>query len=79
MIVRDVTKPDNTIYYQSAFILKYTLKNKWYSIEELFSTVYERKKMSYKTFTYCMDFLYLSNLVEWKKGEEGYVYRIVNN
>lgn len=79
MIVGGVSKPTNTIFYLSAYILKYAKKMRWYTIEDLYGEVLKHINLKFKIFIYCMDFLYLCGVVEYKKEENVYVYRIINH
>lgn len=78
MLVRGVSNPKNTIYFLTAYILKYSKQNHWYTISDLYEEVYKKKEMSFFNFVYCLDFLYLTDILVRKKGENEYVYKIIN-
>lgn len=71
MLLPDNIHPENSIYYNGAFLIQ-VLKNKNnLDILELYQEVKELKNMSFPVFILCIDWLYLANIAELNDGGIG--------
>lgn len=71
MLLPDNIHPENSIYYNGAFLIQ-VLKNKNnFDILELYQEVKELKNMSFPVFILCIDWLYLANIAELSDGGIG--------
>lgn len=61
MLLPDNVHPEQTIYYNSAFIIKALKENNNIPISELYETVRSLKDMSISIFTLSLDWLFLLN------------------
>lgn len=70
MLIPDNIHPENTIYYNGAFVLE-TLKSDTYnSILDLYQATKAKREMSFSIFVLCLDWLYLLNIAQINnKGE----------
>lgn len=59
MLLPDNIHPDNSIYYNGAFVIDSMGKNKSYNILELYQVVKAKKQMTFSVFILCLDWLYL--------------------
>ena len=59
MLLPSEMKPEDSVYYYSAFVLDEIAKNANHDIISLFQAVKERMDISLKVFSYCLDWLYL--------------------
>jgi hypothetical protein len=59
MLLPDNIHPDNSIYYNGAFVLEMLIKGSKYTILDLYQAVKSRKEMSFSVFILCVDWLYL--------------------
>ena len=55
-------QPENSIYYNGAFLLKTLKEEKKLSLLDLFQKVKSNPKMTFAIFILCLDWLYLVNL-----------------
>jgi hypothetical protein len=70
MLLPDNIHPDNSIYYNGAFVIESLKKGKCYTMLDLFQDVKEKKKMSFSIFILCLDWLYLIEVARFNsKGE----------
>lgn len=68
MLLPENIHPENSIYYNGAFLIK-VLKNKNnLDIFELYQEVKELKNMSFPIFVLSLDWLYLANIAELSDG-----------
>jgi len=71
MLLPDNIHPENSIYYNGAFLIQ-VLKNKnnlgILDILELYQEVKELKNMSFPIFILSLDWLYLANIAELRDG-----------
>jgi len=59
MLLPDSVHPENSIYYNGAFVIE-ALRNKGtYPLLDLYQEVRARKEMSMSIFILCLDWLYL--------------------
>ena len=70
MLLPDNIHPDNSIYYNGAFVIESLKKEKSYKILDLYQEVKAKKKMSFSVFILCLDWLYLLEVAKFNsKGE----------
>jgi hypothetical protein len=70
MLLPDNIHPDNSIYYNGAFVIESLKKETSYKIFDLFQEVKTKKQMSFSVFILCLDWLYLLEVVKFNfKGE----------
>ena len=70
MLLPDNIHPENSIYYNGAFVLEVLQKQSSQSILDLYQTVKTKKNMSFSVFVLCLDWLYLLNVAQLNpKGE----------
>lgn len=70
MLLPDNIHPENSVYYNGAFVLEMIQQYKCVDLTELYILVKERKNMSYPILILCLDWLYLLNVaIINKKGE----------
>lgn len=69
MLMPDNIKPENSIYYNGAVILKELLKNHKRRILDLYSDVVLSHEMSYNIFILSLDWLYLIGAIKNKNEE----------
>jgi hypothetical protein len=64
MLIPNNIHPENTIYYNSAFVLK-SLQDKGSSdFIDLYQDVKNKKNISFSLFVLCLDWLFLTNIAE---------------
>ena len=59
MLLPDNIHPDNSIYYNGAFVINSLKKDKSYKMLDLYQEVKLKKQMSFSVFILCLDWLYL--------------------
>ena len=59
MLLPDNIHPENTIYYNGAFVLQILLKQKKISLFDLYQTVKEQQNITFSVFVLCLDWLFL--------------------
>ena len=59
MLLPDNIHPDNSIYYNGAFVIESLKKEKSYKMLDLYQEVKSKKLMSFSVFILCIDWLYL--------------------
>lgn len=70
MLLPDNIHPENSIYYNGAFVLEVFQKQSSQSILDLYQTVKLKRNMSFSVFVLCLDWLYLLNVAKLNtKGE----------
>ncbi|CAA0213606.1 conserved hypothetical protein [Tenacibaculum maritimum] len=69
MLLPDNMHPDNSIYFNGATVLNILSKKKSVDFIELYQKIKELSSMSFPTYILCLDWLYLINLAELKKGK----------
>ena len=63
----DNIRPENSIYYNGALILKVLQETKEQELLELYQAVSKEVKMSFSVYILCLDWLYLINVARLKK------------
>lgn len=70
MLLPDNIHPDNSIYYNGAFVIESLQKDESYKILDLYQEVKSKKQMSFSVFILCLDWLYLLEVANLNhKGE----------
>jgi len=70
MLLPDNIHPDNSIYYNGAFLLESLKKGEKYNMLDLYQVVKLKKEMSFSIFILCLDWLYLLDVaIINSKGE----------
>lgn len=69
MLLPDNIHPENTIYYNSSFILKSLKGKKDFDFIDLYKQTIAIRSMSFNTYILCLDWLYLINLVKLESGK----------
>lgn len=69
MLLPDNIHPENSIYYNGAIVIKVLQENDKLEMLELYSKVKEVRQMSFPVFVLCLDWLYLINVAELKRGK----------
>ena len=70
MLLPDNIHPENSIYYNGAFVLEVLQKQSSQSILDLYQNVKLKRNMSFSVFVLCLDWLYLLNVARLNtKGE----------
>jgi hypothetical protein len=64
MLLPDNIHPENTIYYNGAFVLKELQKKPDQKLLDLYESARRVKDMSFPIFILCLDWLFLLNVVE---------------
>ncbi len=70
MLLPDNIKPELTIYYNGAIILKELQSNNKYDIIDLYQNVKQKNNMSFMTFMLSIDWLYLIEVAIMNKNGE---------
>ena len=70
MLLPDNIHPENSIYYNGAFVIESLKKDTSYNMLELYQAVKAKKEMSFSVFVLCLDWLYLIDVAKLNpKGE----------
>ena len=67
MLLPDNIHPDNTIYYNGAFVLQSLQECGNQTILELYHNVKKTRNISFSVFVLCLDWLYLIDLAKLNK------------
>ena len=59
MLLPDGIHPENSIYYNGAFVLKVLQKQKIQHLLDLYQAVKQQRNMSFAVFVLCIDWLFL--------------------
>jgi hypothetical protein len=70
MLLPDNIHPDNSVYYNGAFVLKELQSKRGQNILELYQNVRKERKLSFSLFILCIDWLYLINVAELNENNE---------
>lgn len=68
MLLPDNIHPENSIFYNGAFILQVLYKDNGLELLKLYHEVKEIRNMSFPVFILCLDWLYIANIAEVKNG-----------
>ena len=70
MLLPDNIHPNNSIYYNGAFVIDSLKKDITYKMLDLYQEVKSKKQMSFSVFILCLDWLYLLEVARLNtKGE----------
>jgi hypothetical protein len=70
MLLPDNIHPQNSIYYNGAFVIESLKKETSYKMLDLYQEVKSKKQMSFSVFILCLDWLYLIDVAKLnEKGE----------
>ncbi len=70
MLLPDNIHPENSIYYNGAFVIESLKKETSYKMLDLYQVVKTKKAMSFSVFILCLDWLYLLDVAKLNpKGE----------
>ena len=64
MLLPDNINPENTVYYNGAFVLQELQEQSNQNLIDLYQNVKQKRNLSFPTFILCLDWLYLMNLAE---------------
>lgn len=64
MLLPDNVHPENSIYYNSAFVLEELQKQKNQKLLDLYQNVRLRRDISFPVFILCLDWLFLLDVIE---------------
>lgn len=70
MLLPDNIHPENSIYYNGAFVIESLKKDKSYKMLDLYQEVKLKKQMSFSVFILCLDWLYLLDVVKINPKDE---------
>lgn len=70
MLLPDNIHPENTIYFNSAFVIQSLQKGLSFKLLDLYQEVKAKRQMSFSIFILCLDWLYLLDVAKINsKGE----------
>ena len=64
MLLPDNIHPENSIYYNGAFVLREIQKQPNQNLLDLYQNVRQSRNMSFPVFVLCLDWLFLLNVAE---------------
>lgn len=70
MLLPDNIHPDNSIYYNGAFVIDSLKKDTSYKMLDLYQDVKLKKPMSFSVFILCLDWLYLLEVAKFNPEGE---------
>jgi len=70
MLLPDNIHPENSIYYNGAFVLQALQKQSRQNIFDLYQNVKQLRNMSFPVFVLCLDWLYLLGVAVINKDGE---------
>jgi len=70
MLLPDNIHPDNSIYYNGAFVIDCLQKGNSHKMFELYQEVKSKKQMSFSVFILCLDWLYLLDVAKLNTNGE---------
>jgi len=59
MLLPDGIHPENSVYYNGAFVLRVLQKQKTQHLLDLYQTVKQQRNMTFPVFVLCLDWLFL--------------------
>lgn len=68
MLIPNDIHPEESIYYNGAFVLNTLQEHKQQEMLDLYIKVKKAKNMTFPIFVLCLDWLFLLNLVNLKEG-----------
>lgn len=70
MLLPDNIHPDNSIYFNGAFVIDSLKKGSSYKMLDLYQEVKTKKQMSFSVFILCLDWLYLLDVAKLNNNGE---------
>jgi len=70
MLLPDNIHPENSIYYNGAFVLRELQKKENQSLLDLYQNVKQERNISFPVFILCLDWLFLLNVAELKNNDK---------
>lgn len=70
MLLPDNIHPDNSVYYNGAFVIESLKKDLSYEILDLYQEVKAKRQMSFSIFILCLDWLYLLEVIKFNPEGE---------
>jgi hypothetical protein len=70
MLLPDNIHPENSVYYNGAFVLQSLIKGTSYKMLDLYQEVRTSKQMSFAIFLLCLDWLYLLEVIKLNSKNE---------
>jgi len=70
MLLPDNIHPNNTIYFNGAFVLESLRKDTKFNLLDLHQDVKSKKEMSFSVFVLCIDWLYLIEVAKLNSNGE---------
>ena len=70
MLLPDNIHPENSIYYNGAFVIEALKKDTSYKMLDLFQEVKTKRQMSFSVFILCLDWLYLLEVAKLNAKDE---------
>jgi hypothetical protein len=67
MLLPDNIHPENSIYYNGAFVIDSLKQNQRLTLLDLYQNVKAKKTMSFSVFILCLDWLYLIDVARVNK------------
>ena len=72
MLLPDDIHPEQTVYYNGAYVLEALKEGEERSVLDLYAQTKRHKEMSMPTFALCLDWLFLLDLIEF--NEKGMIH-----
>ncbi len=69
MLLPDNIHPENSIYYNSSFILELLQTNSSIDFLNLYNEIKDKSKMTFQAYILCLDWLYLIDVAILKNGK----------
>lgn len=79
MLIPDNVRPENSIYFNGAIILKILIEKRKRMLIELYCDVMLSHKMSYNVFILSLDWLFLIGAITYKMRRYQYVHKIITD
>lgn len=70
MLLPDDIHPDNSIYYNGAFVIECLERDRSFGLLDLYQKVIAKKPMSISVFILCLDWLYLLGVANFNSNNE---------
>jgi len=70
MLLPDNIHPENSIYYNGAFVIESLRTNQSFKLLDLYEEVKSKRSMTFSVFILCLDWLYLLDVAKINNLEE---------
>jgi hypothetical protein len=70
MLLPDNIHPDQSIYFNGAFVIQSLQRDKSYTLLDLYQEVRSKRQMSFSVFILCLDWLYLLEVAKLNSEAE---------